>query len=277
MLFDRIETLTRHDIAVFIGYDPKEHDAAEVLAHSLRRHNPGNFAIVPLIYDELRAYGFYDRPLDPKGSTQFSMSRFVVPKLAKMYDVKAAVFMDCDMLVTAPFTENMFMEPVNVCMHNYIPRYDTKMDNKIQEAYQRKNWSSFVCYNMESPELAPLYNNDYLNNASPADLHRFRWIDDNLIGSLPLSWNYLVGETDWTPLPATDEEAAEAFKNKDTKRGIHISMYNLEEKELPKNIHYTLGTPDLPLYNDCQYNELWFDEYYLLHGKQHSARTNFNK
>lgn len=260
-LFNRLEDLEYAEFAVFVGYDPKEHDAAEVLAHSIHRHNR-DVVVVPIVYHELKAHGIYTRDIDSRGSTQFSMSRFVAPKLARTFGsnrLKKCIFMDCDMLVTRAFDYDVVESngfAVNVCKHNYVPLTEYKMDEKKQFSYARKNWSSFVVYDVWNPALQPLMNDDYLNNASPAELHRFMWIDNSEIGSIPLKWNYLVGETSY------DESSS----------GVYYKKYGLEKDQLPANIHYTLGTPDLPLYNDCKYSELWFDEYYLLHGKQHHSR-----
>ena len=35
---------------------------------------------------------------------------------------------------------------------------------------------------------------EFIQNASGADVHRFTWLSDNLIGDLPLEWNWLVDE-----------------------------------------------------------------------------------
>jgi hypothetical protein len=40
----------------------------------------------------------------------------------------------------------------------------------------------------------------YVNTAPPAILHRFQWLEDADIGSLPLTWNHLVGEDNQCPI-----------------------------------------------------------------------------
>ena len=36
---------------------------------------------------------------------------------------------------------------------------------------------------------------DFVNTSTGSQLHQFKWIDDDeLIGDLPLEWNWLVGE-----------------------------------------------------------------------------------
>ena len=57
-----------------------------------------------------------------------------------------------------------------------------------------------------------------------------KWIDDDeLIGSIPLEWNWLVGE--------------------------------YEKKDNIKNLHYTKGGPYFKNYRDCDYAEDWYQEY----------------
>ena len=66
------------------------------------------------------------------------------------------------------------------------------------------------------------------SEASGLDLHRFRWIEDEAIGELPLEWNWLVGEYSYRP------DA--------------------------KVVHYTLGGPYFEEYRDCDYAAEWFAE-----------------
>ena len=75
---------------------------------------------------------------------------------------------------------------------------------------------------------------DYVNSAPGLDLHRFKWLDDALIGSLPLEWNWLVGEYAYRP------DA--------------------------KIVHYTLGGPYFEAYRDCDYAAEWFQEFERIGG-----------
>ena len=61
------------------------------------------------------------------------------------------------------------------------------------ENYPRKNWSSVILYNCSHPKnriLTP----EFVQNATGAQLHRFSWLQDDLIGSLPIEWNWLPDE-----------------------------------------------------------------------------------
>ena len=90
-------------IPIFIGYDRRERAAINVLIDSLYQHSSAPLAITPLVTPQLQAQGLYSRPRDPKQSTAFSMSRFLVPHL--MAYQGWAIFMDCDMLCRADIAE----------------------------------------------------------------------------------------------------------------------------------------------------------------------------
>lgn len=215
-------------LRIFIGYDERETVAYHVLAHSILRQATQPVSITPLVRSQLHVYGF-TRPRAAGESTDFAYSRFMVPALCGYYGL--AVFMDCDMLLRADICEvgayvYQSEKAVAVCQHDYIPRQSTKFLGQVQSAYPRKNWSSFILFDTaKCTALTP----DYVNTASPADLHRFRWLRDDAIGTLPLSWNYLVGEDNQSTDP-------------------------------PKNIHFTNGTPCFPEYANCDYADEWFAE-----------------
>ena len=103
------------------------------------------------------------------------------------------------------------------------------MDGKQQTAYPRKNWSSFMIFNCDHPDVKGL-TPAVVNSASPAFLHRFEWIeDDSAIGALSVEWNFLEGEY---PKPAGT----------------------------PKVIHYTNGGPWFDEWQNCDFAELWLQE-----------------
>lgn len=201
---------------VFIGYDERESIAYHVLADSIKRHASIPVNVRPLITENIPAF---TRPRDPKQSTDFAFSRFMVPYLSDYKGV--SVFMDCDMLMRADIAELMADVPeraaVSVCQHNYTPKTATKFLGAPQTPYPRKNWSSLMVFdNAKCRKLTPYY----VNRASGADLHQLKWLrggtipgmdivttyppdhsewvpereDDHLIGALPLTWNWLVGE-----------------------------------------------------------------------------------
>ena len=86
------------DFKVFIGWDSREDIAYQVAKHSIQKENP-NIEVVPLKLHELREQGFYTRADDKKGSTEFTITRFLPPALMNYKGY--SLFMDCDMLVQA--------------------------------------------------------------------------------------------------------------------------------------------------------------------------------
>lgn len=179
-------------LRVFIGYDPKEAVAYHVLCHSILSRCSVPISITPLVRSSL---GMYTRPRGPTESTEFSITRFLVPYLC---DYEGwALFLDCDMLVQCDLAD-LLMEmlcqrskAVLVCQHDYSPKMGWKFEGHVQTAYPRKNWSSFMVFNASKCKaLTP----EYVNEATGLDLHRFNWISDDLIGSLSLDWNHLVEE-----------------------------------------------------------------------------------
>lgn len=216
---------------IFVGYDSREDVAWRVCRHSLLRHASRDVEIHPLKQTSLRELGLYTRDADKGASTEFSLTRFLTPYLA---DVDGwSLFVDCDFLFTADVHKAVeALDPtkaVYVVQHDYTPAKAVKMDGKSQAVYPRKNWSSFILFNGSNPHVKALTPR-VVNAAGPAHLHRFSWLpDDDLIGALPLEWNFLEGEY---PRPAAT----------------------------PAAIHFTNGGP---WFEDCgavDFGDLWHAE-----------------
>ena len=211
-------------IKVFIGYDENETVAFHVLAHSIMRHASKPVEIVPVVKNHMSA--FYTRERSGLESTDFSFTRFLAPYLC---DYKGwAIFTDCDMLVTADIAELWALRDdkyaVMCTKHDYQPVGDTKFLGQVQTKYEKKNWSSVMMFNnARCTALTP----EVVSTETGLFLHQFKWLgNDDLIGSLPLSWNYLVGE--------------------------HQTV-----SSTPELIHYTLGGPYFEKYRDCEFADLW--------------------
>jgi hypothetical protein len=222
-------------LQVFVGWDPREDIAWEVCRHSiLSRTDPKEVVVKPLIQSELRQAGLYTREPDTKAATEFSLTRFLTPNLAGQKGY--AIFVDCDFLfltdIREVLTEVDPFKAVSVVQHDYKPTEATKMDGCVQHAYPRKNWSSFMVFNLEHPAVRALTPN-IVNTQTPAHLHRFEWLKDEQIGSLDKGWNYLEG---WYP-PTYD----------------HL-----------KAIHYTRGGPWFDHMKECDFASEWNVERALL-------------
>jgi lipopolysaccharide biosynthesis glycosyltransferase len=198
---------------VFIGYDPREEVAVNVLTASFQAHASIPVQIAQVRLDQLG--GVYTREHDPKQSTAFSFSRFLVPWLAGYQGW--ALFIDADMLCLGDIAELWALrdesKAVQVVKHQHECEEGLKFQGMPQTPYGRKNWSSVVLFNCERcTALTP----EFVNTATGLELHQFRWLADGEIGELPPEWNVLVGVQ---PVPAA-----------------------------AKVLHYTLGGP---WFDDC--------------------------
>lgn len=181
---------------IFIGYDERESVAYHVLAHSIMRRSTMPVSITPLIRSQLMKSSIYTRERGPLESTDFSMTRFLVPHLCN-YD-GYALFVDCDILCQMDVMQIFRLAESDpghalwVAKHDYIPKSSTKFLGNAQTSYPRKNWSSVMLFrNTQCQALTPWY----VNQASGQDLHRFAWLrPSQTIGDLPLEYNWLVGE-----------------------------------------------------------------------------------
>lgn len=213
---------------VYIGYDSRESVAFYTLAHSILRRSSVPVTLAPLMQSQLKA--LYRRTRGPTESTEFSLTRFLVPALCGYRGW--SIFMDCDMLCRVDIAELQSQierqrdKAVLVCQHDYVPKTPRKFLDQVQTKYPRKNWSSLMVFNNERCAALTA---EYVNSASGLDLHRFKWLDEALIGSLPLEWNWLVGEY------AHNRQA--------------------------KIAHFTLGGPYFDDYRGCDYADEWFAEF----------------
>lgn len=219
-------------IKVFIGFDSREKIAYDVCKYSIQTRNK-DIQIIPLIQSELRSSGVYLRPEDKLASTEFSITRFLVPYLSDYKGI--SIFMDCDFLVLEDIKKLIdeidLSKAISVVKHDYKPTESTKMDGKLQHHYPRKNWSSLMVFNCDHPSNKKL-TKELVNNETPQYLHRLSWLDDSEIGEINHTWNYLVG---W---------------------------YN--DIKNPKAIHFTEGGPWFKQYIDCDFSKEWLWEYYLM-------------
>lgn len=248
---------------VYIGWDSRETEAFEVAEHSLRRSASGRVNVIPLKLNRLEFSGLMRRPrewvkpgmhiplnqdsgsmvtvgnnVEPSSimwdsisqapmSTEFAISRFIVPTLAQK---GIAIFMDCDVVVQGDVYElqEMARKQDHIALwcvqHEHRTGSMQKMDGQFQTFYRRKNWSSVMVFNCDNPSNLAL-NINMVNTAPGRDLHAFCWIHDRLLGQLDPEWNWLVGVT--------------------------------ERPRHPKICHYTLGGPWLKNWEQHPYDNEW--------------------
>ena len=214
---------------IFVGWDSREEDAYKVCVHTIKKHASKDVEIIPLKRDELIKDGLYTRDEGGNVSTEFAYTRFFTPYLAGYKGW--ALFIVCDFLFTRDVAELFSLaDPQYAVMcvqHDYTPSAAIKMDGQKQVAYPRKNWSSCVLWNCGHPANA-IITPDIVNTETGAFLHRFQWLSDNLIGELPLEWNWLEGEYE-------------------------------KPDEIPAVIHYTNGGAWFKECQDVDYAQEWLD------------------
>lgn len=213
-------------IRVFIGFDPRETAAYNVLSHSIGVRASHPVSVTPLMLTQLR--DVFTRPRDPLQSSDFSFTRFLTPWLAGYEGW--ALFMDCDMIMLEDVAELWKLRDDRyavMCVHHeHVPQETEKFLGEKQTRYAYKNWSSVMLFNCaKCTALTPAY----VNTATGLQLHQFKWLDgDHLIGALPSRWNHLVGVN-----PARGDAAL---------------------------VHFTIGGPYFDEYRDCEYAAAWFHE-----------------
>ena len=183
-------------IRVCIGYDPREAVVYHVCVNSIIRLSSQPVAVTPLALANLA--GYVERHRD--GSNQFTYSRFLVPQLMGWQGW--GLYIDGDMLLRADIAELWRLRDESkalLCVqHDYRTRLHQKYLGAKNEDYPRKNWSSVMLWNCAHPanrRLTP----EFVQQASGAQLHRFTWLDDALIGALPKEWNWLPDELGANP------------------------------------------------------------------------------
>lgn len=227
---------------IFIGYDEREHEAYEVCVHSILRRATCEVKIKQLILKDLEEDGYLWRPITRKSgklfdeisqanmSTEFAISRFLVPSLA---ETQFPLFMDCDMLIMGDIADvwkNIDpIKAISCVKHEQIIKDNVKMDGQEQTTYPKKNWSSFVVWNKDHPSnLCLTCDNHMVNTERGLYLHQFSWLCDYEIGDLPPEWNWL--------------------------EGYQEPLANI------KNIHFTRGGPWFENCQDVMYADIWLRE-----------------
>ena len=220
-------------LKIFIGWDSRFPEPADVLRHSLLAHSSIPLDIRYLKLDELGL----ERAHDPRASTEFTYSRFLVPHLCGFRG--KAIFMDNDMLCFADVKElddlDMDGLALRVVQHDYQPVNAVKMYGCEQSSYPRKNWSSLMLMNCER---LTLWSKDVVATQTGAYLHRFQDIPDDEIGEIPKTWNTL----DWMD-------------------------------DSTKLIHYTNGGPWFDAYRDHPHADVWYRARDAMHASARGRRA----
>lgn len=235
------------------GWDPREPVGYNLCQFSAIRRTTKPLRFVPLMEKVLRFNGLYKRPHEERDgqlwcpisdapmSTTFANSRFLAPWMANGGDW--ILFIDfADMLFLADPAELFELADerfaVQVVKGRHEPDESSKMDAQRQTSYPRKNWSSVILWNLRHPGTVRL-TLEMVNSLPGRDLHRFCWLEDEDIGELPPSWNFLVG---------------------------------VDRRKGPKLLHFTNGTPETGV-NDEPWASVWRQELEIMDSTRPNMRT----
>ncbi len=213
-------------IPLVVGFDQREAVSYHTFCQSVLEKATIPVSFIPLAENTLPFYT--ERHTD--GSNKFIYSRFLTPYLL---DFRGwALFADGDMVCEHDIKELWNMrdssKAVQVVKHDYLTKSEIKYLGSVNQNYPRKNWSSLVLWNCAHPAnkiLTP----DFVERQTGSYLHRFTWLNNDLIGSLPKEWNWL---------------AIEYPENSDARL-----------------VHFTLGTPCFKEYFETSMADVWHKSY----------------
>ena len=138
------------------------------------------------------------------------------------------IYVDGDMVCNTDIAELWNLrdsnKAVQVVQHDYRTKVQEKYLGNKNEDYPRKNWSSVIIWNCQHAKNR-LLDPAFISSKQGSFLHRFQWLQDNEIGSIPIEWNWLATE--------------------------------YESNAKAKLIHYTLGTPCFDAYRNSEMAGTW--------------------
>jgi hypothetical protein len=151
-------------LRVFIGYEPRQPLAYNVLQHSIVRHSSKPVSITPLILGQL--------PIKRKGLTEFTYTRFLVPHLCDY--TRSALFLDADMVVKGDIAE------LFACT-------DMSHDVQVMQEQPQFEWASAMLFNNNRcMKLTPEFIEDESNS-----MFDMKWAKS--VGTFPAEFNHCVG------------------------------------------------------------------------------------
>lgn len=193
----------------FIGYDAREHEAAQVCAHSIKSQDPAADTYF-LDHMDLRRAGLFSRPwvTQPSGqmmdvidgrpfSTAFSHTRFLVFALADLLGCAGpCMFVDCDFVFRENVGDLMAEQDKHagkigvVSRDRKVDEGSTKMDGMVQENYSRKLWSALFTF-MPHSSWSENFTPEVVGTAAGRDLHAFLHLPPETFWEIDPAWHYI--------------------------------------------------------------------------------------
>jgi hypothetical protein len=218
-------------LKIYTGYDKREAVGYHTFCASVIERATKPVSFTPLHIDTLNFYKGGERD----GTNAFAFSRFLIPYMER-YNGWALFVDGADMICRTDITTIMdevdLYNAVSVVKNVYESKHPRKYVGTLMEAenrpYERKNWSSVMvinCAHFAWRSITP----DTVATMRGLDLHQFRFIPDQRIGSLSPEWNWLADE------------------------------YGPNDNA--KIVHWTAGIPGFPHYKDAPMSEVWRAEH----------------
>lgn len=208
-------------LRVFIGFDSRQPVAFNVAQASIWRHCSRPVSITPLVLSTL--------PIQRKGLTEFSVSRYLVPWLCN-YEGHA-LFLDGDTLCMGDIAQLPWgsEHPVSVVKHDTV----VKAGREVDVHFERPSVMLFNC--AKCAALTP----DFVQTGKP---HNLQWAES--VGELPREWNYLVGYDTNNFEKCEDEGCPQHGTDHDCRRRIKLA-------------HFTMGLPCFEETAKDEYADQW--------------------
>jgi len=155
---------------IFIGVDPRQPIAYNVLQWSIVRRASKPVQIIPLVLPQL--------PIQRRGLTDFTFTRYLPPFLCNFKGI--SLFLDADMLVMGDIHELSSLVTGEHAVY-------------VAQHQQRFEWPSMMLFdNAKCEALTPEWIDDEAN--APQKL---AWAES--IGAIPPEWNVCVGYDSYIP------------------------------------------------------------------------------
>lgn len=164
-------------LRVFIGYDPRQPVAYNVLAHSVWSRASKPVSIVRLQLSCL--------PIKRRGLTEFTYSRFLVPYLSE-YEGHS-VFLDSDMLCLGDIHELYALACVNELKQSTVESAEKPLSVHVVKNARRFEWPSMMVFKNDACRvLTPAF-----IDSDSSNLYDLAWAAN--VGELHRDWNQIVG------------------------------------------------------------------------------------
>lgn len=191
---------------IYIGVDPRQPVAYNVLHWSIVRRSSKPVAIVPLVLPSL--------PITRTGLTDFTYSRYLCPALSGYQGI--SVFLDADMLVLGDIQE------LQSFVNGQHSVYVRKSDNQFE-------WPSLMVFdNAKCQKLTTEYIEDQTSNPQS-----FEWAES--VGDLPEEWNFCVGYEKTDEIPKLVHYTAGIPDFSETKHLDYAGEWLAEKESMTSN------------------------------------------